>query len=93
MVCKCEGIYIFYKLWIAARILNITKDEIKLLVRIACARWVISFTDASPWLNRKYISFVRKGLNLGKYGYSVNVSDAAGAARLWSDGQAVGRAL
>ena len=23
MVCKCEGLYIFYKLWIAARILDV----------------------------------------------------------------------
>ena len=60
-VYKCEGLYIFYKLWIAAKILDITKDEMKLLVtRIACARWVISF--------------VREGLNLGRHGYSVNVS-------------------
>ena len=33
MVYKCEGRYIFYKLWIAARILDITKDEMKLLVK------------------------------------------------------------
>ena len=33
MVCKCEGLYIFYKLWIAARILDVTKDEMKLLVK------------------------------------------------------------
>ena len=33
MVCKCEGLYTFYKLWIAARILDVTKDEIKLLVK------------------------------------------------------------
>ena len=33
MVCKCEGLYTFYKLWIAARILDVTKDEMKLLVK------------------------------------------------------------
>ena len=32
-MCKCEGLYIFYKLWIAAKILDITKDEMKLLVK------------------------------------------------------------
>ncbi|CAJ1381250.1 unnamed protein product [Effrenium voratum] len=33
MVCKREGLYTFYKLWIAARILDVTKDEMKLLVK------------------------------------------------------------
>ena len=33
LVSKCEGLYIFYKLWIAAKILDITKDEMKLLVK------------------------------------------------------------
>ena len=33
MVCKCEGLYTFYKLWIAARILDVTKEEMKLLVK------------------------------------------------------------
>ena len=33
LVNKCEGLYIFYKLWIAAKILDITKDEMKLLVK------------------------------------------------------------
>ena len=40
MVYKCEGLYMFYKLWIAARTLDVTKDEMKL---------VLSFTDAFPW--------------------------------------------
>ena len=29
---KCNGLYIFYKLWSAAKILDITKEEMKLLV-------------------------------------------------------------
>ena len=29
---KCSGLYIFYKLWVAARILDITREEMKLLV-------------------------------------------------------------
>ena len=60
MVCKC---------------LDVTKDEMKLLVKdrvrpvgdIIYRRFSLAF-------NCKYISFVRDGLNLGKYGYSVNVS-------------------
>ena len=75
MVYKCKGLYIFYKLWIAARILDVTKDEMKLLVKDR-ARPVgdIIYRCFSLAFNCKYISFVRDGLNLGKYGYSVNVS-------------------
>ena len=75
MVCKCEGLYIFYKLWIAARILDITKDEMKLLVkdRVRVVGDII-YRCFSLAFNCKYISFVREGLNLGRYGYSVNVS-------------------
>ena len=75
MVCKCEGLYIFYKLWIAARILDVTKDEMKLLVkdRVHPVGDII-YRCFSLAFNCKYISFVRDGLNLGKYGYSVNVS-------------------
>ena len=75
MVCKCEGLYTFYKLWIAARILDVTKDEMKLLVkdRVHPVGDTI-YRCFSLAFNCKYISFVRDGLNLGKYGYSVNVS-------------------
>ena len=40
MVCKCEGLYIFYKLWIAARILDITKDEMKLPIQQRCVAFI-----------------------------------------------------
>ena len=75
MVCKCEGLYTFYKLWIAARILDVTKEEMKLLVkdRVHPAGDII-FRCFSLAFNCKYISFVRDGLNLGKNGYTVNVS-------------------
>ena len=75
MVCTCEGLYIFYKLWIAARTLDVTKDEMKLLVkdRVRPVGDII-YRCFSLAFNCKYISFVRDGLNLGKYGYSVNVS-------------------
>ena len=75
MVCKCEGLYTFYKLWIAARILDVTKDEMKLLVkdRVHPVGDII-FRCFSLAFDCKYISFVRDGLNLGKYGYTVNVS-------------------
>ena len=75
MVCKREGLYTFYKLWIAARILDVTKDEMKLLVkdRVHPVGDII-FRCFSLAFNCKYISFVRDGLNLGKYGYAVNVS-------------------
>ena len=75
MVCKCEGLYIFYKLWIAARILDITKDEMKLLVkdRVRPVGDII-YRCFSLAFNCKYISFVREGLNLARHGYSVNVS-------------------
>ena len=75
MVYKCEGLYIFYKLWIAARILDITKDEMKLLVkdRVHPVGDII-YRCFSLAFNCKYISFVREGLNLGRHGYSVNVS-------------------
>ena len=75
LVYKCEGLYIFYKLWIAAKILDITKDEMKLLVkdRIHPVGDVV-YRCFSLAFNCKYISFIREGLNLGRYGYSVNVS-------------------
>ena len=75
MVCKCEGLYTFYKLWIAARILDVTKEEMKLLVkdRVRPVGDII-FRCFSLAFNCKYISFVRDGLNLGKHGYTVNVS-------------------
>ena len=75
MVYKCEGLHIFYKLWIAAKILDITKDEMKLLVKDR-VRPVgdIVYRCFSLAFNCKYISFVREGLNLGRHGYSVNVS-------------------
>ena len=75
MVCKCEGLYTFYKLWIAARILDVTKDEMKLLVkdRVHPVGDII-FRCFALAFNCKYISFVRDGLNLGKNGYTVNVS-------------------
>ena len=75
MVCKCEGLYVFYKLWIAARILDITKDEMKLLVkdRVHPVGDII-YRCFSLAFNCQYISFVREGLNLGRYGYSVKVS-------------------
>ena len=75
MVCKCEGLYTFYKLWIAARILDVTKEEMKLLVkdRVHPVGDII-FRCFALAFNCKYISFVRDGLNLGKYGYAVNVS-------------------
>ena len=75
MVCKCEGLYTFYKLWIASRILDVTKDEMKLLVkdRVRPVGDII-FRCFSLAFNCKYISFVRDGLNLGKYGCTVNVS-------------------
>ena len=74
MVCKCEGLYIFYKLWIAA-ILDITKDEMKLLVkdRVRPVGDII-YRCFSLAFNCKYISFVREGLNLGRHGNSVNAS-------------------
>ena len=75
MVCKCEGLYTFYKLWIAARILDVTKEEMKLLVkdRVHPVGDII-FRCFALAFNCKYISFVRDGLNLGKYGYAVNVN-------------------
>ena len=75
MVCKCEGLYTFYKLWIAARILDVTKEEMKLLVkdRVHPVGDII-FRCFALAFNCKYISFVRDGLNLGKNGYTVNVS-------------------
>ena len=84
LVCKCEGLYIFYKLWIAAKILDITKDEMKLLVkdRIHPAGDIV-YRCFSLAFNCKYISFVREGLNLGRYGHSVNVS-AIIAATDWN---------
>ena len=84
LVNKCEGLYIFYKLWIAARILDITKDEMKLLVkdRIHPVGDIV-YRCFSLAFNCKYISFVREGLNLGRYGHSVNVS-ASIAATDWN---------
>ena len=81
---KCEGLYIFYKLWIAAKILDIAKDEMKLLVkdRIHPVGDIV-YRCFSLAFNCKYISFVREGLNLGRYGYSVNVS-AIIAATDWN---------
>ena len=73
MVCKCEGLYIFYKLWIAARILDITKDELKLLVKDRVRPVGDIYRCFSLAFNCKFFSFVREGLNLGRYGYSVNV--------------------
>ena len=60
MVCKCEGLYIFYKLWIAARILDITRDEMKLLVkdRVHPVGDIV-YRCFSLAFNCKYISFVR----------------------------------
>ena len=75
MVNKCEGLYTFYKLWIAAGILDVTTDEMKLLVkdRVRPVGDIIYRCFALAF-NCKYISFVRDGLNLGKNGYTVNVS-------------------
>ena len=56
MVCKCEGLYIFYKLWIAARILDITKTD-----RVRPADHIIDRCFSLAF-NCKYISFVREGL-------------------------------
>ena len=60
MVCKREGLYTFYKLWIAARILDVTKDEMKLLVkdRVHPVGDII-FRCFALAFNCKYISFVR----------------------------------
>ena len=75
LVLKCEGLYIFYKLWIAAKILDITKDEMKLLVKERThPAGDIVYRCFSLAFNCKYISFARAGLNLGKHGYVVNVS-------------------
>ena len=65
LVSKCEGVYIFYKLWIAAKILDITKDEMKLLVkdRIHPVGDIV-YRCFSLAFNCKYISFKRAGLNL-----------------------------
>ena len=75
MVYKCEGPYIFYKLWSAAKILDITKDEMKLLVkdRVHPVGDIV-YRCFSLAFNCNYISFVREGLNLGRHGYLVNVS-------------------
>ena len=72
---KCEGLYIFYKLWIAAKILDITKDEMKLLVkdRIHPVGDIV-YRCFSLAFNCKYISFTRAGLNLGRHSCSVNAS-------------------
>ena len=72
---KCEGLYVFYKLWIAAKILDITKDEMKLLVsERRHPVGDIVYRCFSLAFNCKYISFARTGLNLGRHGYVVNVS-------------------
>ena len=62
VVYKCEGLYIFYKVWIAAKILDITKDEMKLLVKDR-VRPVddIVYRCFSLAFNCKYISFAREG--------------------------------
>ena len=49
LALKCEGLHVFYKLWVAAKILNVTRDEMKLLVSDASIHWGTSSTDASPW--------------------------------------------
>ena len=75
LALKCEGLYIFYKLWIAARILDITKEEMKLLVsERRHPVGDIVYRCFSLAFNCKYISFARTGLNLGRHGYVVNVS-------------------
>ena len=47
MVCKCEGLYTFYKLWIAARISMSPRTKKSSWSRTECTRWVILFSDAS----------------------------------------------
>ena len=75
LALKCEGLCVFYKLWIAARILDITKDEMKLLVsERRHPVGDIVYRCFSLAFNCKYISFARTGLNLGRHGYVVNVS-------------------
>ena len=72
---KCERLYVFYKLWIAAKILDVTKDEMKLLVsERRHPVGDIVYRCFSLAFNCKYISFARTGLNLGRHGYVVNVS-------------------
>ena len=74
LTVKCNGLYIFYKLWIASKILDITKEEMKLLVserRHPAGDIVYRFFSLAFC---KYISFERTGLNLGKHGYVVDVS-------------------
>ena len=75
LALKCNGLYIFYKLWIAAKILDITKEEMKLLVsERKHPVGDIVYRCFSLAFNCKYISFERTGLNLGRHGYVVDVS-------------------
>ena len=75
LTVKRNGLYIFYKLWIAAKILDITKEEMKLLVsERRHPVGDIVYRCFSLAFNCKYISFARTGLNLGKHGYVVDVS-------------------
>ena len=72
---KCKGLHIFYKLWSAATILDVTKEEMKLLVsERKHPVGDIVYQCFSLALNCKYISFARTGLNLVKHGYEVDVS-------------------
>ena len=75
LALKCNGLYIFYKLWIAAKILDITKEEMKLLVsERRHPVGDIVYRCCSLAFNCKYISFARTGLNLGRHGCVVDVS-------------------
>ena len=63
------------KVWIAAKILDITKDEMKLLVKDRTHPvGDIVYRCFSLAFNCKYISFTSAGLNLGRHSYSVNAS-------------------
>ena len=71
---QVRGAIHIYKLWIAARILDITKDEMKLLVKDHVHPvGDIIYRCFSLAFNCTYMSFVREGLNLGRHGCSVNV--------------------
>ena len=72
---KCNGLHIFYKLWSAAKILDTTKEEMKLLVsERKHPVGDIVYRCFSLAFNCKYISFARTRLNFGKHGYKVDVS-------------------
>ena len=62
---KRNGLYILYKLWSAAKILDVTKEEMKLLVseRKHPVEDIV-YRCFSLAFNCKYLSFARTGLNI-----------------------------